>query len=121
MQSGRIAPIFRQFFQGKSSAKSATDSHSQQKQQPDQGPEREPTREEALEALDVLTQEEDFQKSALKADLSQIDGKFCITVMNASGAQLKVIRGPEILRLLDGKTGKGSRNAHLGRILDRRV
>lgn len=117
MQSGRIAPVFRQIFQSTLGAKGATDSHSQQKQE-QREPEREPTREEALEALDRLSQQDEFQKNALRAELGVVEGKFCIFVFNGQGTQLKAIRGPEILRLLDGT---GTKGAHRGRILDRRV
>lgn len=118
MQSGRIAPIFRHFFNNALSAKNATDSHSQQKQNPEKEPEREPTREEALEALDRLTQQDEFVRNSLRAELRTVDGRFCIFVTNRDGVQLRVIRGGEILRLLDGV---GAKTAHLGRILDRRV
>jgi len=118
MQSGKIAPVFRQIFTATLGAKNATDSHSQHKQQPDKEPEREPTHEEALEALDRLTQQEEFQKNALRAELRVVEGRFCIFVTNGAGIQLKSIRGPEILRLLDGA---GARGAHRGSILDRRV
>ena len=101
-------------------AKSATDSNSQQKQNPEKEPEQEPTHEEALEALDKLTQQDEFQKNTLRAELRQADGRFTIFVCNQAGIQLRVIRGREILRLLDGN-GPGSKTAHLGRILDRRV
>jgi hypothetical protein len=120
MQSGRIPPVFRQFFQSTLSAKSATDSHSQQKQDPEREPEREPTREEALAALELLTQQDEFRKNSLKGQLQELEGRFLILVTNAFGAPLKTIRGMEILRVLDG-AGKGSKTAHLGRILDRRV
>jgi len=118
MQSGRIAPVFRQIFQNTLSAKNATDSHSQQKDQTQKEPEREPTREEAVEALDVLTQQDEFLRNALRAELQQVDGRFQILVCNSHGTQLRAIRGMEIVRLLDGKGAKG---AQRGRILDRRV
>ena len=91
MQSGRISPVFRQFFQGVTGGKSATDSQSGNKQGQKQEPDREPNREDSLEALDLLTQEEEFQKNALKAELREIEGKFCISVMNSMGAQLRKI------------------------------
>jgi hypothetical protein len=117
MQSGKIAPVFRQIFQQTLGAKSATDSHSQQnQQQPRKEPEREPTEAEALEALDRLTQQDEFQRNALRAELRQVDGRYHIFVTNAAGVQLRAIRGSEILRLLDGGAG-----AQRGRILDRRV
>ncbi|MCP5762529.1 hypothetical protein NL346_28465, partial [Klebsiella pneumoniae] len=80
-------------------------SHSQQKHEPQKEPEREPTREEALEALDKLTQQEEFQKNALRAEIREVDGRFCLFVSNGAGVQLKVIKGAEILRLLDGGAG----------------
>jgi hypothetical protein len=119
MQSGRIAPIFRQFFGGTLSAKNPTDSQSQQKQREGE-PEREPTREEALEALDRLSQQEEFQKNSLRAELRQLEGRNAILVTNTQGMQVKVIRGGEILRLLES-AGGGRSALHLGRILDRRV
>lgn len=120
MQSGKIAPIFRQFFSEATSTKSATDSHSQQQQKQKGEPEREPTQEEALEALDLLSQQEEFQKNSLRAELRLSEGRHTILICNALGAQLKVIRGAEIMRILDG-SGLGRKGPHLGRILDRRV
>lgn len=120
MQSGKIAPIIRQFFTGAVSPKGQSDSHSQQKQHPEKEPEREPTKEEALEAFDKLTQQEEFQKNHLRAELRLVEGRHQIAVLNASGAQLRLIRGIEIVRLLE--TGdSGRKGAHLGRILDRRI
>jgi hypothetical protein len=118
MQSGRIAPVFRQFFNSTLGIKNATDSHSQQRQEPEKEPEREPGKEEALEALDRLTQQDEFQKNALRAELRTVDGRVCIFVFNAAGTQLRVMRGSEILRLLDGGATGGHRR---GQILDRRV
>jgi hypothetical protein len=120
MQSGRIAPVFRQFFNGISNAKSATDSDSHSsKQQQNAKDEREPTREEALQALDVLSQQDEFQKNLLRAELQSDDSRFTILVTNASGVSLRTIRGPEVLRILDA--GKGKQAAFRGRILDRRI
>jgi hypothetical protein len=121
MQSGRIAPVFRQFFNGISNAKSATDSdsHSSAQQQPTKD-EREPTKEEALQALDVLSQQDEFQKNLLRAELrTSDDSRFTILVTNAGGVSLRTIRGPEVLRILDA--GKGKQAAFRGRILDRRI
>ncbi|MGZ3651695.1 MAG: hypothetical protein ACXVCS_04605 [Bdellovibrionota bacterium] len=118
MQSGRIAPVFRQFF-NTVSAKSATDSNSQQKQQEQKEPEREPTKKEAITALDFLTQQDEFQKNLLRAELREVEGRHTIVVTNATGAQLRVIRGNEVMRILEG--GPGAKTAHLGRILDRRI
>ncbi len=119
MQSGKIAPIFRQFFSGTLGSKNPTDSHSQQRQQGGE-PEREPTQEEALEALDLLSQQDEFQKNALRAELQQFEGRQSIIVTNALGVQIKVIRGTEIIRILEG-SGLGRTGPHLGRILDRRI
>lgn len=121
MQSGRIAPVFRQFFNGISNAKSATDSDSHQspQKQPDAKDEREPSKEEALQALDVLSQQDEFQKSFLRAELRLEDGRFTLLVSNAAGVSLRTIRGPEVLRILDA--GKGKQAAFRGRILDRRI
>lgn len=119
MQSGRIAPIFRQFFTAALSPKN-TDANSQQQQQYQGEPQREPTHEEALEALDLLTQQEDFQKNSLRAELMQLEERWVITVFASSGAQLRTIRGMEIVRLLD-KSGLGKKGHSRGRILDRRV
>ncbi len=118
MQSGKIAPVFRQFFTGTLGIKNATDSHSQQRQSPEREPEREPTHEEALEALGLLTEQEEFQKSVLRAEVRTVEGRIYIFVFNAAGTQLRAIRGPEILRLLDGGRAHGPRR---GQILDRRV
>lgn len=117
MQSGRIAPTFRQIFTAALSPRNA-DSNSQQ--QPQGEPEREPSHEEALEALDRLTQQDEFQKNSLRAELMQVDGRWMIQVNDSRGAQLRVIRGLEIMRLLD-KSGLGKAGPSRGRILDRRV
>lgn len=118
MQSGRIAPVLRQFFSGNVSAKSATDRDAQNQQKQPQK-EREPSHEEALAALDLLTQQEEFAKALLKAELQFLDGRYSILVSNASGAALRTIRGEEVLRILDA--GKGQQTAFRGRILDRRI
>lgn len=120
MQSGKIAPIFKQFFREAVSTKSATDSNSQNNQNAKKEPEREPTKEETLEALDLLTQQEEFQKNSLRAELKTLDERFAILVFNASGAQLKVIRGPDIHRILQA-AALGHKGPSLGRILDRRI
>lgn len=119
MQSGRIAPTFRQIFTAALTPRQ-TDSNSQQQQQPQGEPEREPTHEEALEALDRLTQQEEFQKNSLRAELLQVDGRWMIQVSDAKGNSLRTIRGMEIVRLLD-KAGLGKTGPNRGRILDRRV
>lgn len=119
MQSGRIAPIFRQFFTAALSPKN-TDANAGQQQQPQGEPEREPTHEEALEALDRLTQQEEFQKNSLRAELLQIEGRWVIAVSSDKGVRLRTIRGSEIVRLLD-KAGLGKSGHSPGRILDRRV
>lgn len=120
MQSGRIAPVFRQFFNGISNAKSATDSdsHPQQKQQ-EAKDEREPSKEEALQALDVLSQQDEFQKNLLRAELRLDENRYTILVSSAAGISLRTIRGPEVFRILDA--GKGKQAAFRGRILDRRI
>lgn len=119
MQSGKIAPIFRHFFTEPLRSKGATDSNSQQ-QQPQGEREREPTEEEALEALDLLTQQEEFQKNSLRAELRTIDGRRSILVTNSQGTQLKVIRGMDIVRMLE-TSRLGAKGTRLGRILDRRI
>jgi len=118
MQSGKIVPIFRQFFTAALSPKNP-DSNSQQKQSQGEA-EREPSREEALEALDALSQQEEFQKNELRAELKQIEGRWVISVITAMGGQLRLIRGSEIVRLLD-KAALGKKGHSVGRILDRRV
>lgn len=120
MQSGRIAPTFRQFFrEALSATKNSTDSHSQQQQQQGE-PEREPTPEEAQEALKVLAGQEEFQKSSLRAELQLVEGRQMIVVLDRLGHQLKGIRGQEILRILhNAKLGR--KGPQLGRILDRRI
>ena len=118
MQSGRIAPTFRQIFTSVLTPKH-TDSNSNQ-QQPQGEPEREPTKEEALEALDRLTQQDEFQKNSLRAELLQVDNRWVIQVSDAKGNALRTIRGMEIVRLLD-KAGLGKSGPSRGRILDRRV
>jgi hypothetical protein len=118
MQSGKIAPIFRQFFTAALNP-NRTDSNAEQRQSQGE-PEREPTHEEALEALDLLTQQEEFQKNDLRAELKQLEGRWMISVLNRAGAQLRMIRGMEIVRLLD-KAGLGKKGHSRGRILDRRV
>jgi len=120
MQSGKIVPTFRQFFTSALSPRS-TDSNGQQQQPPPQGePEREPTQEEALEALDLLIEQDEFRKNELCANLNQVESHWVITVLSSVGIQLRTIRGMEILRLLD-KAGLGKHGHSLGRILDRRV
>ena len=119
MQSGKIAPVIRQFFIQTQKAKNAEDSLSQHKKDQDE-PEREPTKEEALAALDFLSHQEEFEKNSLRAELRESDGYFSIIVKNSSGAQLKVLRGGDILRILDA-TPLGRKGRHLGRILDRRI
>lgn len=119
MQSGKISPIFRQFFGQTQSAKSATDSNSQQRQEYKE-PEREPTQEEALAALDLLTHQDEFEKNSLRAELRIIDGRHAIIVSNPSGGQLRVIRGMDIIRLLQASL-LGNKGHTIGRILDRRI
>ncbi len=118
MQSGRIAPTFRQIFSAALTPKN-TDSNSQQQQQHGE-PQREPTHEEALEAMDLLSQQEEFQQNALRASLLQAEGRWMISVCDQRGNQLRTIRGMEIVRLLD-KAGLGKKGPSRGRILDRRI
>lgn len=118
MQSGKIAPTFRQIFSAALRPKNA-DTNSQQHGQ-QREPEREPSHEEALEALDLLTQQDEFQRNALRADLSESEGRWVISVCDGKGNQLRVIRGVEIVRLLD-RAGLGKAGPSRGRILDRRV
>jgi hypothetical protein len=119
MQSGRIAPVFRQFFTGALGTKNATDSNpQQQQQQPEKEPDREPTRDEVLQALELLIQHDEFRKNALRAEVREEEGRFFLLVFNAAGAQLRAIRGQEIFRLINNQVAQGPRR---GQILDRRI
>ena len=119
MQSGKISPTFRSFFTAALSPKN-TDANSQQQQQPQGESDREPTQEEAVEALDLLSQPEEFRKNQLRADLKQVESRWVISIFASNGTQLRTIRGTEIVRLLD-RSGLGKSGHSVGRILDRRV
>ena len=119
MQAGRIVPLLRHFFRGTGEASQAGDSQSQKKQDQRQ-PDREPTKEEVLEALHLLSQQEEFRKNSLRTELKETDGCFFVLVSDASGAPLGAIRGAEILRVLE-QSFLGSQGTRVGRILDRRV
>ncbi len=119
MQSGRIMPVIRQFFSASTQqAKPSLDSNSGNGNQGGH-PEREPTREEALAAMEVLSQQEEFHRQGLIAQLEIIENRFCINVVDGRGNKLRQIRGAEILRVLSTNTPGLSRT--LGHILDRRV
>lgn len=118
MQSGRIAPLMRNFFNSVRASSTNSDAGSQQNfgGQAD----REPTEEEARAALAILTNDEEIKKSALTAELIVRQGRLTIEVCNSGGTVLKALRGLDILRLLvpGAHPGQGNR---AGRILDRRI
>ena len=119
MQSGRVLPIIRQFFTSPVSTKSATDRDSGNSQQ-QQKQEREPTDEETKRAFEHLLQQEEFKLQGLVAEMRLIEGRSCIVVLDKNGNQLRVIKGPAVLKLLE--TSVLGKNGHyLGRILDRRI
>ncbi len=120
MQSGKILPIIRQFFATPVSTKRSTDSDAGGKN-PYEQPQREPTEEEALAALALLREEEEFLKSGLRAELTKEEGQLVILVSRSDGVQVRSIRGFEIVRLLQTSFPAGAKGKQLGRILDRRV
>ncbi len=118
MQSGRVLPVIRQFFTTSLTAKSATDSNSQNQQQKQQ--EREPSEEEIRAAFELLLKQEEFKTQGLKVEMKSIDGRSCIVVSDSSGKELRVIKGPAVLAVL--QTSVLGKDAHFrGRILDRRL
>lgn len=118
MQSGRISPIFRQFFSTALTSKGATDSNSQNQNQHQQ--DREPSDEEAKAAFEFLLSQEELKAQGLQVELQTVDGRHSIVVSDRSGTPLRTIKGMGIVRVLEtralGKTGH-----QLGRILDRRL
>lgn len=118
MQSGRIAPLVRSFFNSVRASSTNSDAGSQQHSggQAD----REPNEDEARAALAILTSDEEIKKSALTAELLVRQGRLTIEVCNSAGTVLKALRGMDILRLLvpGANLSQGNR---AGRILDRRI
>ncbi|MGZ3693858.1 MAG: hypothetical protein ACXWQO_06630 [Bdellovibrionota bacterium] len=119
MQSGRVLPVIRQFFTTSITAKSATDSNSQNHQQK-KDQEREPSEEETRAAFELLLKQEEFKTQGLKVELKSIDGRSCIVVSDSAGVQLRVIKGPAILAVLQ-TSALGQTGQMRGRILDRRL
>jgi len=119
MQSGRILPAFRAFLSQAPATRTADRDPQSQRDREDR-PNRQPTKEEALEAMELLSQQEFFQRNGLRAELAVTDQMFVITVKDEKGNAIRSIRGPEILRLLDECRQKNAK-AHLGSILDRRI
>jgi uncharacterized FlaG/YvyC family protein len=117
MQSGRILPTFRQFFNASAKAGSANkDPNSQQSQQQ---AERDATEEEAQRAAEILQNSDEFKKSGLTAKAGSQEGRPVIFVNDSSGNALRMIRSPEIVRIL---LSLGMPQApRQGRILDRRI
>lgn len=117
MQSGKVLPSFRQIFSNLKTGSSTRDSNSQQ----DQGgsPERDATEEEARRAAEILTVSEEFRKNGLSVTAANQDGRCVLLVTDGNGSRLRVIRSPEIVKLLLGMgTPESPRQ---GRILDRRI
>lgn len=119
MQSGKILPVFRQFFSSAVQPKGAQkDSHSGY--QNSEQNHREPTEEEIFQALEVLNAQEEIQASGLKAVAERVQGKINLMMKDSHGATLRVLRAADIHRvLLLSKAGTGG--SQIGRILDRRI
>lgn len=118
MQSGRVMPVLRQFFTSSLTSKTNKDANSQNQQSG--GREREPTDEETRKAFDFLLQQEEFKTQGLKVELQTIEERLCIVVSDFNGNQVRTIRGPSILRVLEN-TALGNSAHFRGRILDRRL
>lgn len=119
MQSGRILPTFRSFLANSTSAR-ATERDAHSKKDQHESPKRQPKKEEALEAIELISQQEFFQRNGLKAELIQVDSIFVISIKDSGGTPIRSIRGEEILRLLE-ECRQSAAKAHLGSILDRRI
>lgn len=116
MQSGRILPVFRQFF---STATKAGQSHRDSDSQGQSSPERDASEEEARRAMELLSESEEFKKNQISVGLELQGGRPTLVVRDRAGLTLRVLQGPEILRLLQSM---GSPQApRQGRILDRRI
>lgn len=81
---------------------------------------RQPNEQEAQAALEVLSKFESVVKSELRVELIREDEKFMLAVKNAEGKTLRVLRGAEVLNLLEFNKDS-SKTSQSGRILDRRV
>lgn len=120
MQSGKILPIFRQFFGTTLSTKSAErDSNSNNRN--DGGEQkREPTKEEVLEALEILNMQDEFIQNGLCATAQFSENRHFIIVKDKNGSALRTLKGNEVIRVLElAKFDKKA--SRLGRILDRRI
>lgn len=117
MQSGRVLPSFRQIFSNLKTNSSTKDSNSQSGY--GGSPERDATEEEAKQAAEILSASDEFKKNELTVTAAQQYGKFVLLVADRHGALLRVIRSPEIVKvLLVTGTPESPRQ---GRILDRRI
>lgn len=117
MQSGRILPTFRQFFNASTKAGNTNrDSNSQQGQQQ---AERDATEEEARRAAELMQSSEEFKKSGLTAKAGLHEGRPVIFVNDRNGNSLRMIQSPEVVRIL--LTLGMPQAPRQGRILDRRI
>jgi hypothetical protein len=91
-----------------------------------QGKERQPSEDEAKKAFQILLELESIKKNNLSVELKTDDSVqgtavFVILVKDASGALLRGIRGPDILKIVEQGPEKKSEHPENGRILDRRI
>lgn len=118
MQSGRILPTFRQFFNASKKAGTA-DRDPGSQQNGHQQAERDATEEEARRAAEVLQGSDEFKNNGLIAKAGLREGRQVVLVSDRGGNALRVIPGPEIVRIL---LSFGLPQApRQGRILDRRI
>lgn len=86
--------------------------------------ERQPTEEECQKAFGILLEMESIKRNGLTVELTtDLTGStpvFVLIVKDKAGAQLRGLRGSDILRLLEQGAEKPGA-AENGRILDRRI
>jgi hypothetical protein len=117
MQSGRILPTFRQFFNA--SAKAGNTNRDSNSQQGQQQAERDATEEEARRAADLLQNSDEFKKNGISVKAGVENNRYVLVVSDRNGNALRVIQSPEVVRiLLSFGMPQASRQ---GRILDRRI
>ena len=117
MQSGRILPVFRQFF---STALRTGNSHrDSSSQQGYQQPERDASEEEARKVMELLQELEEFQKNGLSVKFEWKNDRTALVVSDREGHVLRVVQSQEITRLVFSLSPGAS--ARAGRILDRRI
>jgi hypothetical protein len=117
MQSGKILPVFRQFFS--STLKTGNSHRDANSQQGYQDPERDASEEEARKAAELLQESEEFRKNGLSVKFEWRNGRTALVVSDREGHVLRVVQSREIARLAFSLSPGAF--ARAGRILDRRI